>query len=376
MTLLDKLKKLSLYFDSVGKYGLDDTLNYNEYSIIRLSNYVAMGGIILCLGGSFLYTYQYFVFGHHLSSFIQLSISILQMIAIFGVLYLNKHSHYMIARYLLLTSYLLNISTIGILFQQESGDNFYFLLAPFGILVFLGLNRIAYFASFFTLILTLGIIYYQNHFSPILPMQPELVSHNYIITYTLVFLFLLLMTYFLLHINEKMNKKLISATEIDTLTGVYNRRKYDHFSKNAHLHAISTQTPLSLLIFDLDYFKRYNDAYGHLLGDSCLVEFSRVLKQNLKDDSSILVRFGGEEFIMILTNTSNQEALKIAQKIQNDFHTLSIEHVRSPINSVVTFSCGIATNTPQNYKDFSLLFTEADKNLYRAKKQGRNQIVA
>ena len=367
--------QINSFLSSLGNIGIHKELTFSDAQLVRLSNYVAAGSIIICFIGGILYLYQYIVYPNNIAGLVQASISTLQILAIIFVIYLNKLHKYLLARYLLLISYTLNISTIGLLFQQESGYNFYFLLAPFGILILLGLNITSYILIFFVLLITLGIIYYQNHFDAILPMPTTFLSHNYIVTYTLVCLLIILMLYLLIRSNKDMEKKLTTAMETDYLTGLYNRRKYDNFSKLAYLNAMRNREPISLLLFDLDHFKLYNDYYGHLAGDNCLIKFSKILQNCIKDDYTFLARFGGEEFIVILSNTSIDNAVQIAKNITKALEDLAIEHQTSPISPIVTCSCGIASSIPKENDNYSSLFVHADRNLYKAKTQGRNQII-
>ncbi len=158
----------------------------------------------------------------------------------------------------------------------------------------------------------------------------------------------------------------------DGLTGLFNRRYYDDVLKIESERSRRFSQPLSLIICDLDYFKSYNDAYGHQQGDECLKVVAKVLNTQAKRSSDIAVRYGGEEFVIILPNTTLEAAVTIAKNINKAIYSLSIAHKNSRIASCVTITLGVACT--DNLEQNCDLFTTADKNLYLAKNSGRNKI--
>jgi diguanylate cyclase (GGDEF)-like protein len=168
------------------------------------------------------------------------------------------------------------------------------------------------------------------------------------------------------------NEKLTHLADIDGLTQIYNRRSLDRFLVAEWNRHYRNQQPLSLLFIDIDYFKQYNDTYGHEAGDNCLIQIAKILKHNAKRSSDIAARFGGEEFAMILPETLDTEAFDIAQKIVSCLHELSIFHSASSVSEHVTMSIGISTFIPQQPNNSELLLIAGDKALYEAKRCGRN----
>lgn len=159
---------------------------------------------------------------------------------------------------------------------------------------------------------------------------------------------------------------------IDPLTGVYNRRfMYDYIEEQIEI-ARKNNTPLSVAIFDIDFFKKLNDTYGHLLGDEVLKSLTSILKSSCQGNE-IVARFGGEEFLVVLPGYSVEEALAHAEEIRKCIEQSQLSPTL-PEDKPVTVSGGVATLTPN--MDDEALVDNADKNLYKAKESGRNRIVA
>jgi diguanylate cyclase (GGDEF)-like protein len=162
--------------------------------------------------------------------------------------------------------------------------------------------------------------------------------------------------------------------EQDPLTGLINRRGLDNYLDRQWLLHSNLQQPLAVLVCDIDYFKAYNDRFGHSAGDVCLQKIASVLKNNVTRDSDLVTRFGGEEFVIILANTSLKGAISCAARIQKMLATEKIPHCQPDENAYVTLSIGVISKIPDLAKSFNTLFEEADRLLYLAKIQGRNRI--
>jgi diguanylate cyclase (GGDEF)-like protein/PAS domain S-box-containing protein len=171
-----------------------------------------------------------------------------------------------------------------------------------------------------------------------------------------------------------LNKKLEQLSFQDGLTRIANRRSFDQTLTTEWQHARRNQQPISLIIADIDCFKPYNDYYGHLQGDDCLVKVAHALSQAPMRVTDLVARYGGEEFVILLPNTTAKAALEIAERCRNIVITQQIEHAMSIVSDVVTVSVGVSTITPSIDTEQSLLFATADKMLYQAKKNGRNCI--
>lgn len=176
---------------------------------------------------------------------------------------------------------------------------------------------------------------------------------------------------------EAANHELSLMVKIDGLTQIANRRHFDqHLSDNWKRLARSKQ-PLSLIMCDVDYFKRFNDSYGHPEGDKVLENIAAILKQVAKRPDDLPARYGGEEFAIILPNTDLIGAMQVAEKIRQDVLALRINHIGSSVNAFVTLSLGIATVTPneiaESVRSPQDLILIADRALYQAKHGGRNR---
>lgn len=162
---------------------------------------------------------------------------------------------------------------------------------------------------------------------------------------------------------------------VDGLTGLANKRALDNFLQFEFPLAQRQATPLSILFIDIDFFKYYNDAYGHIEGDNCLKEVAQLLKNSFPRATDLIVRYGGEEFIVVLPNTDNQTAAQLAEKCRVAIEDENIPHKSSPIHHCVTASIGLATvDEIHTDSDFSSLINRADKMLYKAKHNGRNHV--
>ncbi|EOE4567731.1 MULTISPECIES: sensor domain-containing diguanylate cyclase [Klebsiella] len=167
--------------------------------------------------------------------------------------------------------------------------------------------------------------------------------------------------------NMQLIQRLESIANQDALTGTANRR-----ALNAYLAEIWQQnTPLSLMMIDVDYFKRYNDRYGHQAGDECLSSVAQVLKMAVRVEDDLVARYGGEEFVVALPRVPLVHATAIAERIQQKIHEAALPHEASEVASVVTVSIGIVDS--DGTVPMETLIARADSALYQAKNKGRNQ---
>ncbi|MEH1808154.1 diguanylate cyclase domain-containing protein [Nostoc sp.] len=169
------------------------------------------------------------------------------------------------------------------------------------------------------------------------------------------------------------NQKLEQLANLDGLTQVANRRCFDARLKAEWKRLAREQQPLSLIMFDVDKFKLYNDYYGHLAGDDCLMRIAQRVQQTIYRPADLVARYGGEEFLVLLPNTDLTGAIKVAQSIQQAIHALAIPHVQSDVKNIITVSLGITSRIPiWNIKPDTLI-ASADKALYHAKQNGRDR---
>jgi diguanylate cyclase (GGDEF)-like protein len=161
---------------------------------------------------------------------------------------------------------------------------------------------------------------------------------------------------------------------IDSLTGIANRRRLDEYLADEFKRAARSNSPLSVIMLDIDYFKQFNDTYGHQNGDFCLKRVANAIKATLNRPADLVGRYGGEEFAIILPDTSFGGASTLAEEIRKHIESLAIPHEKSKVAPYVTLSLGISN--VQSYADTSdtTLLTQADHALYQAKTNGRNRV--
>ena len=171
------------------------------------------------------------------------------------------------------------------------------------------------------------------------------------------------------------NQKLQQLAISDGLTGIANRRYFDLVLNNEWKRSTREQQPLSLILCDIDYFKAYNDTYGHQKGDRCLQKIAAILQKHTRRSTDLVARYGGEEFAIILPNTNANGALFIAQNINKKLTKQKLTHAKSRVSKYVTCSMGISTIVPNIRQSVANIIESADRLLYQAKSSGRNQIA-
>ncbi len=171
---------------------------------------------------------------------------------------------------------------------------------------------------------------------------------------------------------NKANEKLKEISRTDSLTNIANRRFFNEVIHTEWYRAIREKTTISLMLIDVDYFKLFNDKYGHIQGDDCLKKVAMCLKTSLNRSSDFLARYGGEEFVVILPNTN--DANIVAQACRKNIENLKIEHELSEVSKYVTISIGITSISPNVNSSLTNFINQADKALYEAKAKGRNCI--
>ncbi len=174
--------------------------------------------------------------------------------------------------------------------------------------------------------------------------------------------------------SAEANSRLVALAHLDGLTGTYNRRHFDATLKSEWGRAMRDARPLSLLMLDVDFFKQFNDAHGHLAGDDCLRAVGQRLRECLRRPADVVTRYGGEEFAILLPNTDEAGSLKVAEMLRTSIEGLRIPHIRSPFG-FLSLSIGVSTQVPESDIEPLRLVRLADEALYRAKAEGRNGVA-
>lgn len=172
---------------------------------------------------------------------------------------------------------------------------------------------------------------------------------------------------------EALNQELRQLSVSDGLTGIANRRHFDNYLQSEWAKAVRYGKTLALIMVDIDFFKAYNDTYGHQTGDECVIKIAAVLQNGVKRASDLTARYGGEEFAIILPETNASGALLLAEQLRLAVEQQEMEH-HSSVYGIVTISLGVAACTPKPGSSPAVVISRADQALYDAKRQGRNQV--
>ena len=297
----------------------------------------------------------------------------LTFVAAYGAgILLSKYHYYRIAKLWFFSILMLHVFILTTqIFTANSGFHFYYLLLPSG--VFLLLDEDETFAKALIMLLGLALFFVCHNYPP----QPLVVLSTQAEKLIFASTIIIIMSeiYFVMSIFSKAMSRheqdLREMATIDPLTGINNRRTFMTVGDEMFAYAKRYQKDFSVILLDIDFFKKINDQYGHLVGDNTLKQVANLLKMQLRS-SDVLARYGGEEFVILLPDTDKNSAKELAESLRNAVELLSIE-----VNTLQTINCTISLGIADNEHGFNSL-TElvncADQALYRAKQNGRNRI--
>ena len=174
---------------------------------------------------------------------------------------------------------------------------------------------------------------------------------------------------------ERKNIELNKMAFVDGLTGISNRRYFEDSLNNEWVKAVKESTPLAVIIIDIDFFKLYNDTYGHQKGDVCLKKVAQKLNESAGVSKNTVARYGGEEFVAVLPGIDERGAGFIANKMISGIASLNIPHESSSVSDIITVSLGVGCGFPNKNMNPADLLQIADRELYKAKESGRNRIL-
>ena len=170
------------------------------------------------------------------------------------------------------------------------------------------------------------------------------------------------------------NLALQKLSSLDGLTGIANRRNFDETLQKEWNRSIRGEKSIGLLMLDIDFFKLYNDHYGHQGGDDCLKRVAKGLESAIHRETDLLARYGGEEFSTVLPDTDLNGAIKVAEEMRLTIKDLRIEHAKSKVTDIVSISIGVSAVTPLQGMNQEVLIAAADQALYKAKEEGRDMV--
>ncbi|MBI9092827.1 MAG: diguanylate cyclase [Desulfobacterium sp.] len=173
---------------------------------------------------------------------------------------------------------------------------------------------------------------------------------------------------------EEKNQELERLSFLDGLTGISNRRYFDMMIEKEWRRAKRDKFPIAIAMIDIDYFKFYNDSYGHQAGDDCLKQVANALKEGMFRPGDLIARYGGEEFVAVMPQNGLKGAMVVAERMQQNIRQLALPHRKSDVSPHITVSIGLACMVPDQRSQTAQLIERADTCLYSAKDQGRNRI--
>ncbi len=174
---------------------------------------------------------------------------------------------------------------------------------------------------------------------------------------------------------DSANAELQRLSTTDALTGIANRRSLDYFMEREWRRCLRMKKPLSLVMMDIDYFKLFNDKYGHQAGDDCLKKVADQIARAAPRGTDLAARYGGEEFTLVLGETDQDGAMWIAERVRQMVAELKVPHYATS-SKFVTISCGVVSVLPDEHTSLEILLQSADASLYQAKRGGRDRVVA
>lgn len=207
-----------------------------------------------------------------------------------------------------------------------------------------------------------------------LPFKAEIPLHIIVISHFVIGLVGLLGLAFLGKKLDVSYSTIKTQAIMDALTGIPNRRSFSESILHAFKRSKRENEPLSIIMCDIDNFKKFNDTYGHGAGDQCLKDIAQSLLSSLNRPNDFCARYGGEEFIVVLIDTDLSGAMEVAERIRLSIAEMKIKHLGSPPENVVTMSLGVATLENDSLTSYEKLIQYADEALYSAKDSGRNQV--
>ncbi len=198
---------------------------------------------------------------------------------------------------------------------------------------------------------------------------------NTIVTIALIFIILFVVVAYAVRTTGKQFKRVSRLAIIDDVTGTYNRRYFDMVLDEEWSRSMREYTPITLLMLDIDFFKDYNDTFGHQMGDTCLYSIGKILSGQLQRASDFTARYGGEEFVIVLPNTKMEYARLLAERLRRSVEEARLKAGNESVSPWVTVSIGMATTTAEYEQSSSLLVKAADTCLYESKRNGRNRVT-
>ena len=189
-----------------------------------------------------------------------------------------------------------------------------------------------------------------------------------------VFVLIVLVIVFAVRTSTRQFRHVSRLSIIDEVSGIYNRRYFDMVLEEEWKRSMREYTQLSLLMLDIDYFKAYNDSFGHQMGDECLFSVGKILSGQLQRASDFTARYGGEEFVIVLPNSNIEQARLLAERLRRSVEEARIKSGDDTVSPWLTVSVGVACTTAEFGQEYSVLVNAADSCLYESKRAGRNRV--
>lgn len=370
------MKLIKIYFEKIINRGTNTLNSPWTNQGIRLINKVSIFVAVL--------TIPYVFLTYFLGLYIATVIDTIAILLYAGIYFINGNGNFSISRVILLILGNLQILAIALVLGSDSGIHHYFYASVIAPLFFYQPEEYKKIitACLFSILLGMCYPFAAEYYQPYLSSKDIIKFYFHIPTISGAFIAVLSFIFYFYNesfrtqkILDDTNKQLQLIGETDHLTQIGNRRKFESVLRMEWNRGLRRKYFISIILIDVDSFKLYNDLYGHLAGDECLKKIASTLSQEIRTDFDFIARFGGEEFIVILHDTSIDGAMLVAARMQAAVYDLNIEHNQNMDYGRVTISIGISCCIPSNNNSPLDVIEEADQCLYIAKTTGKNKFI-
>ena len=352
------------YFKRLASTGTDD-VNKNKEFVVSANIAALIAGLI---------TLPYVFIYYFIDNDTMMYVNLFFLFAYPQTIVLNKYHHYRYAKMIIILLGYLHISAVSLYYGEVTRFDLYFFLIPIiSIFIFPKEDKAIMFVGAMLFFIFFFTIQYLYTIVPSAALSPSLAKMLFYSTIVFVVLFIMFFVYSFRSESLNLQEELAHLANRDFLTNLYNRRYFSELVHKMIRVAKKEKKPLTIIMLDIDKFKKVNDTYGHAIGDDVIKALAHTLQENTREED-IVARIGGEEFTIALPNTDKHTASHMAQNIRK---VVEQQQIQLDNNDTISFTISIGIDSLQHNKDKSLsdILTRADFALYEAKRTGRNKVI-